>query len=171
MVQKKVCMVGAYAVGKTSLVRRYVESIFDERYQTTVGVKIDKRDIAVEGETVRLVLWDLSGEDDFTRLRLSHLRGASGYILVADGCRRSTFDTARALHERVTEAIGPVPFVVALNKADLKEQWDLEPAPGRNPHPEGWTVFETSAKSGQNVEAMFLHLAREMLRVQEPPRP
>jgi small GTP-binding protein len=160
MIQKKICMVGAYGVGKTSLVRRYVESIFDERYHTTVGVKIDKRDVTAGTETVRLMLWDLSGEDDFTRLRPSHLRGAAGYILVADGCRRSSVEAA---------VLGPVPFVFALNKADLAEQW--EGAVSCDPCLSGWTVFETSAKTGQNVEPMFLNLALGMLKGQGPDQP
>src|SRR5579883_685521 len=125
VLQKKVCMVGAYGVGKTSLVRRYVESIFSDRYLTNIGVKIDKKLVKVDGQQVNLVLWDLAGEDEISKLRLSHLRGASGYILVIDGCRRSTLDTALDLQQRVADSLGDVPFVVALNKVDLRPEWEL----------------------------------------------
>ena len=64
MLQKKICMLGGFSVGKTSLVRRFVKSIFSETYLTTVGVKIDKKSVALPDKTVDLILWDLAGEDD-----------------------------------------------------------------------------------------------------------
>ena len=76
MIQKKICMVGAFGVGKTSLVSRYVHSIFSEKYQTTVGVKIDKKVVQSRGAEVTLVLWDLAGEDALTTVRPSQLKGA-----------------------------------------------------------------------------------------------
>jgi small GTP-binding protein len=69
MLQKKICMLGAFAVGKTSLVRRFVESIYSDVYQTTVGVKIDKKNVQVHGKEVSLVLWDIYGEDDYQKMR------------------------------------------------------------------------------------------------------
>jgi small GTP-binding protein len=81
--QKKICMIGAFSVGKTSLVKRYVQSVFSETYLTTVGVKIDKKTVDVSGRTVNLILWDVAGEDDIGSLRMSYLRGAAGYVLVA----------------------------------------------------------------------------------------
>ena len=87
VIQKKICMVGSFAVGKTSLVARFVRGIFSEKYLTTVGVKIDKRTVAVDDRQVNLLLWDLYGEDDFQKLKLSYLRGASGYFLVVDPTR------------------------------------------------------------------------------------
>ena len=83
MLQKKVCMLGSFAVGKTSLVRRFVESIYSDVYQTTVGVKIDKKNVQVNEKEVSLVLWDIYGEDDYQKMRWTYLRGASGYLLVA----------------------------------------------------------------------------------------
>ena len=99
--QKKICMIGAFSVGKTSLVKRYVQSVFSDTYLTTVGVKIDKKTVDVAGRTVNLILWDLAGEDDIASLRMSYLRGAAGYVLVADGTRPSTLDVALSLRERV----------------------------------------------------------------------
>ena len=76
--QKKLCMLGGFAVGKTSLVKRFVHSVFSDTYLTTVGVKIDKKTVELAGKTVNLILWDLSGEDDLASLRMTYLRGAAG---------------------------------------------------------------------------------------------
>jgi small GTP-binding protein len=160
MLKKKICMVGQFGVGKTSLVRRFVESIFDERYLTTVGVKIDRKDVTVGSASVTLMLWDLAGEDDLAQLNVSHLRGASGYILVADGCRATSLAKAVELQQRIAEQLGPLPFVLVLNKSDLRDQWDLQEATVSQL---GWPTFETSAKAGTGVEEMFLALAGKLL--------
>ena len=89
MIQKKICLLGGFGVGKTSLVSRFVHSIFSDKYLTTVGVKIDKKRVDLGSQQVDLVIWDIYGEDDFQKVRMSYLRGASGYLLVADGTRRS----------------------------------------------------------------------------------
>ena len=81
MIKKKICMVGLYGVGKTSLVKRFVQSLFDDKYLTTIGVKVDRKDVDVEGRAVSLAIWDLAGEDEVAQVKTSHLRGASGYLL------------------------------------------------------------------------------------------
>jgi len=162
-IQKKICMVGAFAVGKTSLVKRFVESIFDERYHTTIGVKIDRKYLTVKGRDVNLVLWDLAGDDELAQLRMSHVRGASGYILVADGSRPATLDKAIELQSRVESALGDVPFVLALNKADLVHEWRIDAGAVAALERSGWTIFNTSAKVGSGVESLFEALAAKML--------
>jgi len=119
VLQKKICMLGGFSVGKTSLVKRYVQSVFSETYLTTVGVKIDKKTVDLSDRIVNLILWDLAGEDDINSLRMTNLRGAAGYVLVADGTRPSTLDVALSLHKRVEADFGPLPFVLLLNKSDL----------------------------------------------------
>jgi small GTP-binding protein len=161
MLKKKICMVGQFAVGKTSLVRRFVDSIFDERYLTTIGVKIDRKDVTIDGKSITLMLWDLAGEDELAQLNLSHLRGASGYILVADGCRAATLAKAAELQQRIAEMLGPLPFVLVVNKADLRDQWEVQSAQIAE---YGWPTFETSAKAGSGVEEMFLGLAAALIR-------
>ena len=163
MISKKVCMLGGFAVGKTSLVSRFVRSIFSEKYLTTVGVKIDKKTVAVPGNDVDLVLWDIYGEDDFQKMRASYLRGASGYLLVVDGTRRATLDTARDLHRLALDTVGPVPFLVLLNKADLVEQWEIDHDVLTALSREGWVAVQTSAKTGEGVEEAFSRLAVAML--------
>jgi small GTP-binding protein len=164
MIQKKICMVGAFGVGKTSLVARFVHSIFSEKYQTTIGVKIDKKLLAVDGEEVTLVLWDLAGEDALTQVRPTHLRGAAGYILVADGCRRGTLETTASLQQRAEDAVGRVPFTLVINKADLREQWEIADADLAACGARGWQVLTASAKTGDAVERLFHDLAARMLK-------
>ncbi|MES2571002.1 MAG: Rab family GTPase [Verrucomicrobiota bacterium] len=163
MIQKKVCMIGTSAVGKTSLVARFVSSIFSEKYLTTVGVKIDKKVLAVDGTDVTLVLWDLAGDDDFQRLQLSYLRGTAGYLLVADGTRRATLDQAIEIQTRVAGAIGPVPFLLALNKADMEAQWEIDEEHLKSLAGQGWPIVRTSAKTGLGVEQAFSDLSRMLL--------
>ena len=163
MIQKKVCMLGSFAVGKTSLVARFVRSIYSEKYHTTVGVKIDKKQVQVDGQGVNLILWDLYGEDEFQKVHMSYLRGAAGYLLVIDGTRRETFDKALVLQQRAEEALGKIPFVVVLNKVDMKESWEVDDRVVEELIQKGWHVIHGSAKTGLGVEEAFLTLAKEVL--------
>ena len=162
MIQKKICVLGAFAVGKTSLVRRFVQSIYSDKYHTTVGVKIDKKVVNVRGSEVNLLLWDIQGEDSVQKLRSSYLRGASGYILVVDGTRRATLDTAYMIQKVAEETLGLVPFVVMINKADLTEEWELEDVSIKYMAEQGWIASKTSAKTGLGVEEAFQSLAEKM---------
>jgi small GTP-binding protein len=159
MIQKKVCMLGGFAVGKTSLVARFVTSIFSDKYLTTVGVKIEKKSVQVSNQQLDLVLWDIYGDDEFQRVRMSYLRGASGYLLVVDPTRKATLETAIALQDSAEKTIGRMPFVVVLNKADLIDQWEIDEHALDD---RKWTIIRTSAKTGTGVEEAFLALARAM---------
>jgi small GTP-binding protein len=157
--QKKICMLGGFSVGKTSLVKRYVESVFSETYLTTVGVKIDKKTVDLGGRAVNLILWDVAGEDEVSALRMSYLRGSAGYVLVADGTRPSTLEVALSLRERVEAAHGALPFVLLLNKCDLQEQWAIGSAEMADLRKAGWSVRPSSARTGEGVEEAFRELA------------
>jgi small GTP-binding protein len=157
--QKKICMLGGFSVGKTSLVKRYVSSIFSEAYLTTVGVKIDKKTVELSDRVVSLILWDLAGEDDLSSLRMSYLRGSAGYVLVADGTRPSTLEMALSLRQRVETDYGALPFVMLLNKSDLTEQWAVGSAELDNLRRNGWWVRPSSARTGESVEEAFRDLA------------
>jgi hypothetical protein len=163
VIQKKICLLGGFGVGKTSLVSQFVHSIFSDKYLTTIGVKIDKKSVTADRTHVELVIWDIYGHDDFQKLRLSYLRGASGYLLVADGTRAATLDTADELQRLAEDEIGRVPFVLAVNKADLRAQWQIDRAAIDERRRAGWHVLETSAKTGDMVEGAFVTLAHGML--------
>jgi small GTP-binding protein len=157
--QRKLCMLGGFAVGKTSLVRRFVHSVFSDTYLTTVGVKIDKKTVELAGKTVNLILWDLAGEDDLASLRMTYLRGAAGYLLIADGTRPATLDVARSLNQRVEAEFGKLPFALLLNKSDLRDQWAIGDAEIAGLNERGWWIRSSSAMTGEGVEEAFRDLA------------
>ena len=163
MISKKICLVGAYGVGKTSLVQRFLSNSFSDKYQTTVGVRIEKKEMRVGNQDITLILWDLAGEDAVTQVRLSYLRGTAGYILVADGTREDTLTTALDLQRRVTETLGELPFLLIVNKNDLSESWKISKKELDRLSSQGWRVFSASAKSGEAVEEVFHILAAELL--------
>jgi small GTP-binding protein len=166
MQKKKICMLGSYGVGKTSLVARFVRSMFADTYQTTVGVKIDKKVLDVEGEEVTLMLWDMAGEEDNAPVKLNQVKDASGYLLVVDGTRSRTLDVARSIQQRVEAELGAKPFLVLVNKVDIRETWEIPDSVWQELGAAGWAVVETSAKSGKHVEEAFLSLTRRMLQAQ-----
>jgi small GTP-binding protein len=162
----KVCMVGATAVGKTSLVSRFARGTFSASYRTTIGVTIETKNVEREGQVTQLVIWDLSGEDEFQNVQAAYFRGAAGYLLVVDGARPDTVDAALSLKTKLDETVGKLPFVVAVNKTDLE-------APGVD-HRQlerlataGFEQVLTSAKTGDQVDEVFgklvdaIHAARQ----------
>jgi small GTP-binding protein len=165
MLQKKICMVGSFATGKTSLVSQFVRSIFSEKYQTTVGVKIDKKTINIQDKDINLILWDIHGEDEFQKIRMSYLRGSSGYLLVVDGTRKNTLEKALSLQTKVEESIGNVPFILIVNKSDIIDDWEINNQDIQQLAQQNWTVIKTSAKTGSGVEEVFQALAQQILEV------
>jgi len=155
VILKKICLIGATGVGKTSLVRRFVEGVFSDRCLTTVGVKIDKRVVRLGAEAIQTILWDISGEDEFYRLQTTYLRGAAGYLLVVDPTRPATLDKAVELQERARSRIGDVPFLLLLNKSDLRDEWLIQDPALEHLRGRGWEILETSAKTGSAVERAF----------------
>jgi len=164
MKSAKVCMVGAFGVGKTSLVRRFVHQQFDERYHTTLGVKIDTRIVDTSKEPVKLVLWDMEGADPFevdkrplARIR-SYMKGAHGLILVADGTRPATVKTALGLYHDFCREHRVVPAIMLANKADLTAEWRFDDSV----MPDALRLYHTSALNGQNIEEAFTALGESL---------
>jgi small GTP-binding protein len=164
VLDKKICMMGAPGVGKTSLVRRFVDSVFSEKYLSTIGAKIDRKTVAVDDNVLNLMLWDLQGEERYESVRMQYLRGASGYILVADGTRAETLDTAIGLQENAEGRAAGLPFVLCLNKADLWGQWAISATQQEWLTEKGWTVLQTSARSGDSVEEAFHTLSAKIVQ-------
>ena len=148
-------MVGAFAVGKTSLVKQFVECIFDEKYHTTIGVKIDKKTIVHKEKTVQLMIWDIEGVDVFTDLKPSYLRGASGILLVVDGTRKKTLEPAKEIAKTIKDNLGEIPILLMINKSDLRDNWQFDREDVVISELELASIFETSAKSDNNVEQAF----------------
>ncbi len=156
-------MVGTFAVGKTSLVRQFIESVYSEKYHTTVGVKVDKKIVTVGENEVTLVLWDIEGATAGLELRQSYLRGAAGYLVVADGTRPDTLTSAVELQARTEATIGKKPFLLLLNKVDLEQHWRVDEGKLARLKAAKWLMTTTSAKTGQGVENAFATLAQRMM--------
>jgi len=143
--------------------------MFSDRYHTTVGVRVDKATLEIKSTRIDLMLWDIAGEDEFEALRPAFLRGTSAYILVADGTRPKTLETALQLHQKVRSLEGAKPFLLLLNKKDLASSWRISPSELTWLSEQGWPTIMTSAKTGDEVENAFLKLAQMVLN--EPSTP
>ncbi|MBT3193873.1 MAG: GTP-binding protein [Verrucomicrobia bacterium] len=163
VVKKKICMLGGFAVGKTSLVQRFVRSVFSERYLTTVGVRIDQKSMTIGDQNVELILWDIHGDDEFQNVRAMYLKGMSGYFLVTDGTRRSTLEKAEELQKLAVATVGDVPFFLIVNKEDLAPEWEITESDLERLRQQGWSVLITSAKNDHGVGEAFGELTARML--------
>ncbi|HVT32941.1 MAG TPA: Rab family GTPase [Rhodanobacteraceae bacterium] len=161
-VARKVCMIGDFGVGKTSLVARFVHSTFSDKYLTTIGVKVDSKEVALPGRApCKLVLWDIAGRSHLDALNMTYLRGAAALLLVADGTRERSLNATLDLLMQARTLLPDAVAVLAVNKLDLVEQWEVAPsalAELRRTLP----VHETSARSGEGVEAAFSDIAARL---------
>ena len=163
-ISKKVCLLGDFAVGKTSLVRRFVYNAFDDKYLATIGVKVSRKTVVLperdELVDLALLLWDLAGSEEFSAMRASYLRGASGAILVCDVTRPETLAGLAAYVDDMRRVAPDARFVVAANKVDLPDA-RLAPAEVHAFADALHTAcYLTSAKTGRQVEDVFRHLGR-----------
>jgi len=163
MIKKKVVMLGSFAVGKTSLVQRFVNSIFSEKYLTTIGVKIDQKIINIDNTEVNLLLWDIHGNDDYQKIKPAYIMGSSGCFIVIDGTRRSTLETGIELIETAKKTAPDSHIIILINKSDLKEDWDINDHDINEFKSQGFEVFETSAKTDNTVEHAFTRISELML--------
>lgn len=159
---RKLCMLGDFGVGKTSLVARFVHSTFSDKYLTTIGVKVDSKEIALAGRApLKLVIWDIAGRSHLDALNMTYLRGAAALLLVADGTRERSLTAALDLLMQSRTLLPDAIAVLAVNKLDLVERWEVAPAALaelRRTLP----VHETSARSGEGVEATFSEIAARL---------
>jgi len=158
----KLCMLGDFGVGKTSLVARFVHSTFSEKYLTTVGVKVDSKEVALPGRaTMKLVVWDIAGRSQLDSLNMTYLRGASALLPVADGTRERSLHAALNLLMQSRTLLPDATVALAVNKLDLVEQWEVAPAALEELR-RTLPVHETSARSGAGVEAAFADIATRL---------
>lgn len=157
---KKVCMLGSYAVGKTSLVRRFISTLFDDKYLTTIGVKVDKKEVSVQAQNVTLMLWDVAGAEEHFSVPMSYVKGSAGYLLVVDSTRPCTVDRAVDIATQIENTFGKLPVVIALNKVDLVDQWALEESHIRKLEALAGPLIRSSAKTGEGVEKAFEEMAK-----------
>ena len=157
MIRKKILLLGDFSVGKTSLVRRYVDGAFDDKYLTTIGVKISKKQFNIEGIESEMLIWDIEGSTPSKKISLGYYKGASGAICVADISRRETVENLKEHKEIFLNENPGAKFVIAYNKSDklneiARENIELDDE-----------IFLTSAKEDSNVEELFIKLMKEIL--------
>jgi len=161
-------MVGVPAVGKTSLVRRFVYSRFDERYLSTIGTSISRREVELDfggnAYFVKMILWDLAGAEHFSALMESYFRGLSGAMLVCDLTRENTLESLRSHVQTIQKINRNASIVLLCNKADLESEREISDNKIKEiSETLGIDYFLTSAKSGHNVEAAFSKLAQHIV--------
>jgi len=166
LIQKKICLLGASSVGKTSLVKQFVEGIFSEKYLTTIGVKIDKKTLSIAEEKIQFMLWDMEGNDTYNVFQERYLRGAAAYIIVVDQTRTSSFHEGLDIHT-LARQVTNCPAVLNINKSDLPATWHIDDNENKAYKNLFDLHFSTSAKTGSQVEEMFLALAKLLLGIKE----
>lgn len=162
-IQKKVCLLGDFAVGKTSLVRRFVEGRFDDKYLSTIGVKASRKTLVRKDHILNLLIWDLAGGDDFTSRDTSYLLGAAGALIVCDLTRQETLNAFSYYTDQLLASNPNVALVFTGNKVDLvSEQAITIQDMLQVSHLLNAPFVFTSAKTGEKVEEAFELLATQL---------
>jgi small GTP-binding protein len=158
----KAVVVGDAAVGKTSLLVRYVKGIFNPTYILTIGVAFHVKDIVVGENVLRLQIWDTGGQERFGPIRQLYYRGAKGVLMVYDRSNIESFNRINYWRNEVKRACGDVPLVLVANKSDLSAK--VPAKQGLKTAEEHSMVFvETSAKDDVNVDQAFSELSQLIL--------
>ena len=160
MISKKVILTGSFGVGKTSLFNQFIHQKFSDKYLTTIGVKVNKKTVTVNNETVSLLIWDIAGEVSPDKVPNTYFLGASGILYVVDLSRPLTYNDVSSHMEYLKELIPGSIIKLVANKKDLLSESELEEVIKNIELP---VDSITSAKTGENVEELFLSLSKEMI--------
>jgi small GTP-binding protein len=169
---RKVVMIGAGGSGKTALVNRFLTQKFSEEYIVTIGSQFAVKTVSLEGNNgrnvvVKLLVWDLAGQQRFDFIRGSYYRGSKGALLVFDTTRKSTYIELPKWIQETEEALGErIPIILLANKVDLEDERVITSEMGQQFVQEHNLVgyLETSALTGKNVEEAFYLLAKSTLQ-------
>ena len=162
-ISKKIVLIGHFGVGKSSLIRRFVQDTFSEDYKVTIGVHVLKKEITLPktNDDITLVIWDLEGNDDISNTRPSYLLGTNGFLYVFDMTRPATYEQLESDLDYIKDRYPKTPIKVIGNKKDLVTNEFIK----QNKDVFGRFVdFYTSAKSGKNVEDVFTKLAEALTK-------
>jgi small GTP-binding protein len=160
----KLCLLGDGAVGKTSLVRRFVFDVFDDKYLMSFGTKVVKKEIKVGDTELDMLIWDILGQRTQDALHAAYYRGATGALAVCDFTRPDTMKNLSSWLGNFRSVVGNMPVLILGNKSDLEKQFTLSQLEeyGKSV---GCDVLETSAKTGLNVERSFIELGEKLVAV------
>lgn len=168
---KKVCMLGEPAVGKTSLIRRFVYDVFDDKYIETIGAKVTKKTMRIRyiptGQTfqLRMMIWDIAGHGALDFVKPSYYRDAEGALIVCDLTRRLTLNKVPAWIDSFFSVTQKVPLVIIGNKYDLKDQHECGPKELNELSGKyGCPYLATSAKTGEYVEGAFRGMGLSLIQ-------
>ncbi len=160
MISKKIILTGSFGVGKTSLFNRFIHQQFSDKYLTTIGVKVNNKTVKIEDETISMMVWDIAGEVSQDKVPVSYFLGASGIISVMDLSRPLTFLNLETDIQFLRELVPNGTILIVANKKDLVTEEQLETILREMPRP---FDYSTSAKTGENVEELFLDMGRRLL--------
>ena len=160
MISKKVILTGSFGVGKTSLFNRFIFSRFSDKYLTTIGVKVNKKTLNINGRELSMLVWDIAGEVAQDKVPTSYFLGASGVLYVFDLTRPSTFENIEEDLDYLQELIPDSVIRIVGNKLDLVDDNDLEEVRSKIRRP--WDIL-TSAKTGEHVDELFHELGAALL--------
>lgn len=169
--RRKICLLGDAAVGKTSVIRRFVRDIFDDHYVVTLGTKVTMKELDIKSPekkqpvNITIMIWDILGQKELKRLQTSFYKGASGALIVADITRKETLESVDDWILSLFDSVGKIPVLILLNKSDLREQTAIK-------HKEimdlvnkyDTTFLFTSAKTGENVDKAFTIISKMLVQ-------
>ncbi len=159
-ISKKICIVGQFGVGKTSLLRRYVSSIFSEEYLSTIGVNIEQKKIQIGDKELKLIIWDIAGESSVTVINPSYLKGAHAVFYVVDLSRKETIINLSQNIDNMSNLVSGRPVTTLLNKSDLLSETGLKEILEKVSVKD---YYITSAKTGENVNEAFEDIAKKLI--------
>jgi len=166
MISKKITLIGDFSTGKTSLIKRFVDNTFSDKYLTTIGVKVSKKVINIEQNILQVLIWDIEGGTPSKPINKTYLRGMHGSIIVADITREDTIESIKNYIDIAIEISSDIPIVIAINKCDMLESSSVDEVVKKlKTIYNEYEVFSVSAKSGKNVEELFISIANKILNI------
>jgi len=167
MISKKITLIGDFSTGKTSLIRRFVDNAFSDKYLTTIGVKVSKKVINIKQYILQVLIWDIEGGTPSKPINKTYLRGMHGSIIVADITREDTIESIKGYIDIIiSEVSSRIPIVIAINKRDKVDDQYAKGIVNKLKDRYGdYEIFLVSAKSGLHVEELFDSLANKILNI------